>query len=175
MACENYTAPLLVHSCVYVLECHGGRYYVGVSQNLSHRFAQHFSRRGSQMTRTYRPVRVEKVIYGGDYQVEKKTTLEYVRKYGFNMADGTPKVRGAAWAGLRSKPPSDLLVSEAKDNDGSSRETTGVPFPGLEYGTATQNDSLSRSLVHVFQEYPLVSAPRALRKDMESSRRHECE
>ena len=127
------------------------------------------------MTRLYRPVRVEKVIYGGDYQVEKKTTLEYVRKYGFNMADGTPKVRGAAWAGLRSKPPSDLLVSEAKDNDGSSRETTGVPFPGLEYGTATQNDSLSRSLVHVFQEYPLVSAPRALRKDMESSPRHECE
>ena len=77
MACENYTAPLLVHSCVYVLECYGGRYYVGVSQNLSHRFAQHFSRRGSQMTRKYRPVRVVEVIYGGDYQVEKKTTLEY--------------------------------------------------------------------------------------------------
>ena len=175
MACENYTAPLLVHSCVYVLECHGGRYYVGVSQNLSHRFAQHFSRRGSQMTRTYRPIRVVEVIYGGDYQVEKKTTLEYVRKYGFNMADGTPKVRGAAWAGLRSKPPSDLLVSEAKDNDGSSRETTGVPFSGLEYGTATQNDLLSQSLVHVFQEYPLVSAPRALRKDTKSPHCPGCE
>ena len=175
MACENYSAPLLVHSCVYVLECHGGRYYVGVSQNLSHRFAQHFSRRGSQMTRTYRPLRVEKVIYGGDYQIEKKTTLEYVQKYGFNMGDGTPKVRGAAWAGLRSKPPSDLLVSEAKGNDGSSRETRGVPFPGLEYGTATQNDSLSRSLVHVFQEYPLVSAPRALRKDTKAPHCPGCE
>jgi hypothetical protein len=30
------------HECFYVLECHGGRYYVGVSQNLPHRFAQHF-------------------------------------------------------------------------------------------------------------------------------------
>ena len=104
----------------------------------------------------------------------KKRRRWNIQKYGFNMADGTPKVRGAAWAGLRSKPPSDLLVSEAKGNDGSSRETRGVPFPGLEYGTATQNDSLSRSLVHVFQEYPLVSVKRALRKDMESSRRHEC-
>ena len=103
----------------------------------------------------------------------KKRRRWNIQKYGFNMADGTPKVRGAAWAGLRSKPPSDLLVSEAKDNDGSSRETTGVPFPGLEYGTATQNDLLSQSLVHVFQEYPLVSVQRALRKDMESSRRHE--
>ena len=126
------------------------------------------------MTRTYRPLRVEKVIYGGDYQIEKKTTLEYVQKYGFNMGDGTPKVRGAAWAGLRSKPPSDLLVSEAKGNDEPSREMRGVPFPGLEYGTATQNDLLSQSLVHVFQEYPLVSVKRALRKDMESSRRYEC-
>ena len=139
MACENYTAPLLVHSCVYVLECHGGRYYVGVSQNLSHRFAQHFSRRGSQMTRTYRPIRVEKVIYGGDYQIEKKTTLEYVQKYGFNLADGTPKVRGAAWAGLRSKPPPDLLVSEATDIDESNRGTSDTPFSELEYGTATEN------------------------------------
>jgi hypothetical protein len=127
------------------------------------------------MTRTYRPLRVEKVIYGGDYQIEKKTTLEYVQKYGFNMEDGTPKVRGAAWAGLRSKPPSDLLVSEAKDIDESSQETTDTPFPGLEYGTATQNDSLSRSLVHVFQEYPLVSVPRALRKDTESSHYPGCE
>ena len=67
-----------------------------------------------------------------------------------------------------------LLNISIGDNDGSSRETTGVPFAGLEYGTATQNDSLSRSLVHVFQEYPLVSVQRALRKDMESSRRHEC-
>ena len=75
MACENHTSPLLVHSCVYVLECHGGRFYIGVSQNLSHRFAQHFNRRGSQMTRTYRPLRVVEVIFGGDYEIEKKTVF----------------------------------------------------------------------------------------------------
>ena len=90
------------------------------------------------------------------------------------MADGTPKVRGAAWAGLRSKPPSDLLVSEATDIDESSQGTSDTPFPELEYGTTTENDSLSRSLVHVFQEYPLVSAPRAQRKDTQSPHCPEC-
>ena len=127
------------------------------------------------MTRTYRPLRMVEVIFGGDYEIEKKTTLEYVRKYGFNMADGTPKVRGAAWAGLHSKPPSDLLVSEAKDIDESSPETSNRPFPELERGTATENDSLSRSLVHVFQEYPLTSVPRVRPTNTETSRCPECE
>ena len=119
------------------------------------------------MTRTYRPLRVVEVIYGGDYQIEKKTTLEYVQKYGFNMSDGTPKVRGAGWAGLKSKPPPDFLVSEAKDIDESSQETSDTPFPELMRGTTTENDSLSRSLVHVFQEFPRASAPRVRPTNME--------
>ena len=105
MSSEDHTTPLLVHSSLYVLELVGGRFYIGISMNLSHRLAQHFSKRGSQVTRMYPPVRVAEVIYHANLKVEREKTLEYVRRYGFNFPDGSPRVRGAGWSSLRAKAP----------------------------------------------------------------------
>ena len=107
---EDYTAPLLIYSCVYVLLLEGDRYYVGVTQNLSMRLAQHYQSRGSQATRAYPPIDVEKVIFGGGQKCERETTLKYIRKFGFNFPDGSPRVRGGGWAGINSKGPKEKVV-----------------------------------------------------------------
>ena len=83
MSSEDQTLPLLVNSSLYILELEGDRYYVGISINLSHRLAQHFSGRGSQFTRTYPPVRVSLVIYKANLDTEREKTLEYIRRYKF--------------------------------------------------------------------------------------------
>ena len=117
------------------------------------------------MTRTYRPMRIVEVIYGGDYQIEKKTTLQYIRKYGYNKPDGTPMVRGAGWAGLKSKPPVD---SEEERGNELTVGTSGTPVFQQEDRGATECDLLSRSLGYVFQEFPRASAQHALPRDTKS-------
>ena len=122
MSSEDHTLPLLVHSSLYVLELVGGRYYIGISMNLSHRLAQHFSNRGSQFTRTYEPVRVAEVIYKANLNTERQKTLEYIQRFGFNFSDGSPRVRGAGYSGLNARPPAPALLLAAT---GSSSAGSG--------------------------------------------------
>ena len=92
------------------------------------------------MTRAYPPLRVVEVIFGGDYEIEKKTTLQYIQKFGFNMADGTPKVRGAGWAGLNSKPPHSV-ASTAMEIAALNLGTSETRFGQLGHSTTSESGS----------------------------------
>ena len=101
----DYTTPLLISCCVYVLRLQGDRYYVGVTRHANQRFSEHWSGRGSPMTREFRPESVAAVHFPGDAETERRITLELIRRHGFDHADGSARVRGGPWAGIRAKGP----------------------------------------------------------------------
>ena len=87
--------PLMVFICLYVLECEPtaqglSRYYVGVTRNLSHRFSQHFSGKGSCYTKKYPPIRVVHVKYKATISDETKYTLALIRLVDIGRVRGGP-------------------------------------------------------------------------------------
>ena len=119
------TTPLQLAAAVYVLKCHGPtpdqpRFYIGQTMSLN-RLAQHWSRRGSTFTKTYKPMSVDNFIYGAGPTTERDETLRYIRMYGFNFPDGSPRVRGAGWCGLNCKPPCQQVLEESAS--GANQET----------------------------------------------------
>lgn len=77
---------------VYVLRLEKDKYYVGLSpSNSKFRIQQHFDGIGSSWTNLYKPIEVIAVIENGSKQLERETTLEYMRRYGWE------NVRGAGW------------------------------------------------------------------------------
>jgi putative endonuclease len=44
--------------CLYLLECKGGTYYAGITNNLEARFAAHQSGQGARYTRANPPLRI---------------------------------------------------------------------------------------------------------------------
>ena len=43
---------------LYLLECHGGSYYTGITTDLARRFAEHQAGTGGHYTRAHRPIRI---------------------------------------------------------------------------------------------------------------------
>jgi predicted GIY-YIG superfamily endonuclease len=62
---------------IYILRLKGGRYYVGKSDDVLHRYQQHINGHGSAWTRKYSPVSLEKIISGASPFDEDKVTKEY--------------------------------------------------------------------------------------------------
>lgn len=74
---------------IYVLECEGGKYYVGSTSHRRQRKRQHFARRGgSAFTRLYRPIRVHaeyrRIPQRYYLGMEAKITAEAMLQYGIN-------------------------------------------------------------------------------------------
>ena len=86
-----YTIPQMSKTNIYILRLEGGRYYVGKSDNIMNRYAQHLSGNGSAWTRKYKPVALEKKIENVSPFEEDKYTKEYMSKYGID------KVRGGSY------------------------------------------------------------------------------
>jgi predicted GIY-YIG superfamily endonuclease len=84
---------------VYTLELEGGNYYIGFTDDLPRRIAEHWLGRGSMWTRTHAPVRVLDVVPGGK-DLENATTIARMIQHGWRH------VRGASWCSLelRSMP-----------------------------------------------------------------------
>ena len=76
---------------IYVLCLEGGRYYVGKTDNVIHRYQQHRKGYGSAWTRKYKAVSLEKIIPNVSSFEEDKITKEYMAKYGID------KVRGGSY------------------------------------------------------------------------------
>ena len=76
---------------IYVLRLQGGRYYVGKSEDVMNRYAQHLNGTGSAWTKKYKPISLEKTIYNVSPFEEDKVTKEYMSKYGID------KVRGGSY------------------------------------------------------------------------------
>jgi len=93
---------------IYVLECEGGKYYVGSTSHRKQRYRQHMhsDRGGSAFTRLHMPLRVcaehrriPRKFYLG---MEAQITAEYMLQFGIN------NVRGAMFSETRNYTKADL-------------------------------------------------------------------
>ena len=84
---------------VYTLELEGGRFYVGYTDDVPRRIAEHFLGRGSHWTRTHPPVKVLEVV-PGNKELENATTIALMCRHGWR------NVRGGMWCSveMRSMP-----------------------------------------------------------------------
>lgn len=62
--------------CVYILECRGGTYYTGSTNNLEKRIELHNIGKGAKYTRDRRPI---KLVWSKEYKYFKKAFLEEKR------------------------------------------------------------------------------------------------
>lgn len=93
---------------IYVLECEGGKYYVGSTSHRRQRRRQHFesTRGGSAFTRLYRPIRVcaeyRRIPQRYYLGMESKVTAEKMLQHGLN------NVRGAMFSETRNYTMADI-------------------------------------------------------------------
>lgn len=76
---------------LYVLKLENKSFYVGISDNLTQRFSDHFKGNGSEWTKQNKVINVINVIPVEHYWHENYITLLYMKKYGCD------KVRGGSW------------------------------------------------------------------------------
>ena len=123
-------------SHVYVLECssqgQGPTYYVGPTDSLARRLAQHFLGTGSLWTKKYKPQKVLSVQEGGK-ALETAGTVQLMILHGWK------NVRGGGLCKLEMKEPS--FIQEAKDiekfaeRSQKASEDVGVRKDGENEGT----------------------------------------
>ena len=77
---------------LYILRLQGERYYIGKSNNLSKRIAEHMAGEGSAWTKKYRPISVKETFLNVSPFQEDFKTVEYMAKYGID------NVRGGSYA-----------------------------------------------------------------------------
>jgi predicted GIY-YIG superfamily endonuclease len=88
---------------VYILELKDDKYYVGLTSDMSHRYKSHCRGRGSSWTKEHSPIKIISIEEGDKY-LERKITLEMMKKYGWE------NVRGGGWCQRNLKnPPVELL------------------------------------------------------------------
>jgi predicted GIY-YIG superfamily endonuclease len=88
---------------LYVLKLENSKYYVGITTNLNNRLKAHFSNQGSSWTKKFKPLEVIETIEPACKKLEKKKTMEYMRKYGYL------NVRGAGWTQCQDIPKPSFL------------------------------------------------------------------
>ena len=77
------------------MECEEGKYYIGrTERRLIARIDEHFSGKGSEWTKKYKPIRVIETIKDADLLDEDKYTKIYMKKYGID------NVRGGSYSTL---------------------------------------------------------------------------
>lgn len=99
--------PITIVPVVYVLELENEKVYVGITNNLNIRLAQHWSGQGAQWTRLYKPKKILEVHYDCRTSDERQITLQWMAKKGWE------NVRGAGWCKSDlTRPPRELeLIS----------------------------------------------------------------
>ena len=106
---------------VYVLECSPREeegasfptFYVGYTENLTKRIAQHFLGAGSAWTKKFKPLRVLSVQEGGK-KLETAVTVQMMITHGWK------NVRGSGWSSVVMEIP----PSFARGNDDTEEEPT---------------------------------------------------
>lgn len=83
---------------IYILRLAEGKYYVGLTKDLYHRLDQHFHKKGSEWTKLYEPIEVEKVIESDSSFDEDKWTKIMMEKYGIK------NVRGGSYISIELQP-----------------------------------------------------------------------
>ena len=73
---------------IYILRLIKKKWYIGKSSNIQNRIINHFSTNGSEWTKIYKPIKVEKVIKDISPFDEEKYTFQYMEKYGIDNVRG---------------------------------------------------------------------------------------
>ena len=81
---------------IYVLECEGGKFYVGKTGDGERRLKQHISGQGAQWTKMHKPKRIVDYYKNAKDSDEKKVFESMVKKH------GASKVRGAHFTKRRA-------------------------------------------------------------------------
>ena len=76
---------------IYILRLQGGKYYVGKTENVMQRYADHMRGAGAAWTRKYKPTDILKVIENASPFDEDRYVKEYMKRYGID------NVRGGAY------------------------------------------------------------------------------
>ena len=76
---------------IYVLKLENNKYYVGKTKDTHSRIKKHFSGKGSEFTKKYKPKSVEKIYFNTDDEL--KYTLKFMNKYGIENVRGGPFVK----------------------------------------------------------------------------------
>ena len=87
---------------IYEVRCKNNVTYVGKTTNVKHRMNQHFTGKGSKVTKKFQPInfRVVKNVPGFlSSQEEQDHTEKLVKKKGYE------KVRGGKWVNSTTLPP----------------------------------------------------------------------
>jgi hypothetical protein len=85
-------------STIYVLRLVGDRYYVGRTDNLKTRYAQHEAGKGSAWTRKYKPIEIAAQYEASSQFDEDKYTKMYMDKHGID------RVRGGSYSQVYLSP-----------------------------------------------------------------------
>ena len=80
---------------IYVLECEGGNYYVGMTENGERRLRQHIMGKGAKWTQKHKPKKIVEYHRNMRKSDEKKITERMMKKY------GSRKVREVPMSGPR--------------------------------------------------------------------------
>ena len=103
---------LMIPRMTYVLALRDNKYYVGITWNLNHRYAEHMQGRGARWTRMHQPVKILSVE-PGDH--ENDTTIRLMREKGWQ------NVRGGKYCQLQMPaPPPELLEDSSQSPSHSS-------------------------------------------------------
>ena len=80
------------HMAVYTLELDGGNYYVGFTDDIPKRMAEHFLGRGSHWTRLHPPIKVLEVV-PGNKELESAKTIALMCRVGIAKCVERPGAR----------------------------------------------------------------------------------
>lgn len=75
-------------ACVYILECEGGRWYVGFSHWPRLRIESHFTGEGAEFTKKYRPIRVKEIKPARDEFDEYTEWKKLAERHGYQYVGG---------------------------------------------------------------------------------------
>ena len=78
---------------IYVLECIGGKYYIGKTRNSLKRISKHFKGGATAWTCLHKPIKIIEIIENCDAFDEDKYTKIYMAKYGIENVRGGSYVR----------------------------------------------------------------------------------
>jgi hypothetical protein len=84
---------------IYEVKCANGKRYIGKTANLDRRMKEHFTGRGSEVTKKFEPHSAREIAQCSGYfsnEVEQHFTKEAVNKYGYG------NVRGGSWVNSKT-------------------------------------------------------------------------
>ena len=91
---------------IYILKLQNNKYYVGRSDNVDKRIAEHFNRTGCEFTKKYYPIDIYKVIDNASVFDEDKYVKEYMIKFGID------NVRGGSYSNEHLDPAQLIMIKK---------------------------------------------------------------